>query len=151
MLTRWQSLGGVRTEWDRLHEEMNRLFDRWAGWPDGANRLLGRAMYPALNLWEDDGYLYVEAELPGLELSDLEIYVTGENQLSIKGERKQLELESGNWHRQERGHGSFSRMIELPNNVEADKVSAEFQLGVLTIALPKCAKSKPRRITVKSE
>jgi HSP20 family molecular chaperone IbpA len=55
-----------------------------------------------------------EAELPELELSDLEIFVNGDNQLSIKGERRQPKRENGMWHRQERRHGSFSRTGELP-------------------------------------
>ncbi len=111
----------------------------------------GFAVYPALNLWEDEGHLYVEAELPGLELSDLEMYVTAQNQLTIKGERKAPAMESSTWHRQERGHGSFSRMIDLPGDVNADKVSAEFKHGVLTVTLPKAEKAKPRRISVKAK
>ncbi len=151
MMTRWQSLGDVQTEMSRLHDEMNRLFDRWTGRSGNGNRAFGRTVYPALNLWEDEPNLYVEAELPGLALSDLEIYVTGDNQLSIKGERKPSELKEASWHRQERGYGSFSRMIQLPSDVNAEKVSAEFKFGVLTITLPKSEKTKPRRITVKSE
>ena len=101
-------------------------------------------------LWEDDNNLYVEAELPELELSDLEIFVNGDNQLSIKGERKQPERENGMWHRRERGHGSFSRMGELPQYVDSDKVTAEFKHGVLTITLPKRKEAKARRIEVKA-
>ena len=130
--TRWP-LGGWQ-EFSRLHDEMNRLFNHW-----DVNGIRGhsRNVYPPLNLWEDDGNLFVEAELPGFELSDLEIFVNGENQLTVKGERKQPELEKGNWHRQERGFGAFSRVIELPYPVNSDGVSAEFKHGVLTITMPK--------------
>jgi len=145
MLNRWQPLSDVRTELSRLHDEMNRLFDRWG---NGA-RTFARGLYPPLNLWEDDSSLYVEAELPGFELNDLEIYVTGENQLSIKGERSQPELHNGTWHRQERIHNAFNRMIELPGAVDSDKVSAELKHGVLTVTLPKREAVKPRRIEVK--
>ena len=106
------------------------------------------SVYPPLNLWEDDNNLYVEAELPELELTDLEIFVNGDNQLSIKGERKQPEQEKGTWHRQERGHGSFSRVGELPQYVDSEKVTAEFKHGVLTITLPKREEAKARRIEV---
>jgi HSP20 family protein len=92
----------------------------------------------------------VEAELPGLELNDLEIYVTGENTLSVKGERKQPGVTAGTWHRQERGYGAFSRLIELPCLVNSDTVSAEFQHGVLTVTMPKREEARPRRITVKT-
>jgi HSP20 family protein len=104
--------------------------------------------YPPLNLWEDDNKLYVEAELPEFELSDLEIFVDGDNQLSIKGEHKQLEREKRMWHRHERVHGSFSRVVELPRYVDSDKVTAELKHGVLTITLPKRQEAKARRIEV---
>jgi HSP20 family protein len=132
---------------NRLHQEMNRLFDRW-----GVNdsRALARNVYPPLNMWEDDGNLYVEAELPGLSVDSLEIYITGENQLSLKGERQPPELANGVWHRRERGHGAFSRLIELPYPVDSDKVTAQSQHGVLVITLPKREQAKPRRIEVKS-
>jgi HSP20 family protein len=129
----------------RLHDEMNRLFGRFGN----GVREFSRSVYPPLNLWEDEGNLYVEAELPGFAMNDLEIYVTGDNQLSIKGERKAPELGNGTWHRQERGYGSFSRLMELPVAVDSSNVSAEFKDGVLTIRLPKKAEARPRRIEVK--
>jgi HSP20 family protein len=132
----------------RLHEEMSRFFDRWGG--TGLRRN-GRVEYPALNLWEDDESLFVEAELPGFELDSLEIFVNGDNQLSLKGERKPPEVENGTWHRQERGHGSFQRMIDLPHYVDSSKVTAQLTNGVLTVTLPKREESKPRRIEVKAE
>jgi HSP20 family protein len=146
MFTPWQPYGDVRAEMNRLHDEMNRLFGRYG---NGA-REIGRSVYPPLNVWEDDNNLYVEAELPGFNLDDLEMFVTGENQLSIKGERKQPELDNGTWHRQERGYGGFSRLMELPGPVDSEQVSADFNNGVLTITLPKKAEARPRRIEVKS-
>lgn len=143
LTTRWEPLA----EMNRLRNEMDRLFGRYGF---GQPRRQGPSVFPPLNMWEDDNNLYVEAELPGFELKDLEIYVTGGNQLSIKGERKQPELEGGAWHRQERGFGSFSRIIELPSSADNDNVSAEFKCGVLTITLPKSEEVKPRRIEVKS-
>ena len=146
LTTRWHRLGTV---WP----EMNRLQEEWSsGWASGDERLrrLVRSVYPPLNAWEDDSNLYVEAELPEVELSDLEIVVNGDNQLSIKGERKHSEPSEGMWHRQERGHGSFSRMGELPQYVDSDKVTAELKHGVLTITLPKRKEVKARQIEVKS-
>lgn len=146
LTTRWQPLGSVWSEMNRVQREMERYFER-----NGANgpRQLAAATYPALNLWEDNDNLFVEAELPGLELDDLEIYVNGDNQLTIKGERKRPVVDGGTWHRQERGYGTFNRLIELPQEVNPDKVTAEFKSGVLTIALPKREEIKPRRIQVK--
>lgn len=141
--TRWQPRS-IWSEMNRLQEEMDRLFGR-----GNDLRRLGRWAYPPLNLWEDDDNLYVEAELSGFELSELDITVTGDNHLAIKGERKEPELEGTTWHRQERGYGSFHRMIELPEHVDPDKVLAEFKHGVLTVTMPKREEAKPRRIEVK--
>lgn len=146
MLTRWQPFGDVRGEMNRLREEMNRMFGRYG---NGA-RSLAPASYPPLNLWEDENNLYLEAELPGFDLNELEMLVTGDTQFSIKGERKQPGLEKGAWHFQERGYGNFSRLMELPGAVDSDKVSAEFKNGVLTVTLPKKEEAKPRRIEVKT-
>ena len=79
MLTRWQPFGDVRAELNRLHHEMNRLFGRYS---NGVRDLSGA--FPPLNLWEDDGNLYVEAELPGFTSDDIEMYVTADNQLSLR-------------------------------------------------------------------
>jgi HSP20 family protein len=127
---------------------MNRVFDRWGG--NGGTFGL-TAAYPAVNVWEEGDNVCVEAELPGLDLKDLSIYVTGGKQLTIKGERKPPTPEKGVWHRQERGFGTFSRTPTLPVNVDADKVDARFENGVLLIKLAKHESAKPRRITVKAE
>jgi len=143
MLTRHQPW----SEFNRLQSEMSRLFDRWNA---SSPRTVAQNVYPLVDLWEDDDNLYLEAELPGFELDDLEILVTGGNQLSIKGERRPPQQEGGTWHRQERGYGAFNRIIELPCDVDSEKVAAEFKYGVLTITLPKAEEVKPRRIEVKS-
>ena len=142
----WQPAGSV---WDQLQQfqtEMNRLFDRWGNEQGG-----GLATFPAVNVWEDNETVTVEAELPGLDLKDLEIYVTGGNQLTLKGERKANAPEKGVWHRQERGFGKFARSLTLPFNVDADKVDARFENGVLLVTLPKHESARPRKINVKGE
>ena len=142
LATRWEPL----TQMNRLRRDMDRLFDHWG---ESRPQQYSRSTFPPLNLWENDDNMFVEAELPGFGLDDLEIMVTGGNQLSIQGERKAPELEGGTWHRRERGFGSFSRTIELPGYVDSDKVTAEFKYGILTITLPKREEVKPRRIEVK--
>jgi len=133
--------------WRSLHEmqhEVNRVFDRWGG------QSFGLVESPAVNLWEENDAVVLEAELPGLELEDLEIFVTGHNQLTIKGERKAPIVEKGTQHRQERGFGKFTRMITLPFAVEENNVEARFENGVLNVRLPKHESAKPRKITIKS-
>src|SRR5258708_40125870 len=106
---------------------MNRFFDRWSH----THSWSALGAFPAVNVWEEAERVFVEAELPGLDLKDLEIFVTGGRQLTIKGERKQFTPEKGVWHRQERSYGSFIRSLALPFAVDAEKVEAHLEYGVL--------------------
>ena len=148
-ITRWQPLNPVFNQLSHLQHEMNRLFDRWG--TDGGGLFGMGAGFPAVNIWEDADKVYVEAELPGLDRKDLEIYVTGGNQLTLKGERKQVTNEKGVWHRQERAFGAFTRTLTLPFPVDAEKVDAHFENGVLLVQLAKHESAKPRKIAVKAE
>ncbi|KAA5539056.1 Hsp20/alpha crystallin family protein [Roseiconus nitratireducens] len=142
LATRWEPFA----EMNRLSREMDRLFGRRGG---GPGRQVAGSQFPALNVWEDEDHLYAEAELPGFDEESLEIYVVG-NQLTLKGSRRPPEHQGGTWHRQERGYGKFGRSIELPGDVDSDKVSAEYKNGILTVTLPKSEAVKPKRIQVKS-
>src|SRR4051812_27481744 len=133
--------------WHSLNEmqhEMNRVFDRWG------NHAFGLVESPAINLWEEADALCLEAELPGLELQDLEIFVTGQTQFTLKGERKQPTVAKGVQHRQERGFGKFTRTVTLPFPVDENNVEAHFENGVLKVRLPKHESAKPRKIAIKS-
>jgi HSP20 family protein len=133
----------------RIQRAINRLFGPWGiefpEWPAPATS------YPPVNLWEDDDFVYAEAELPGLKLADLEISVTADNQLTLKGTRDPAAPEKVEWHRQERGFGRFERTIELPVSVDTGKVEARLENGVLTIKMAKSPGAKPRKIPVKAE
>lgn len=134
----------------RLREEMDRLFEDFFGdWPTPAWDLWGVQTFPALNIWETDDALYAEAEVPGMKMEDLEVLVVG-NELTIKGERKAPQQEGVTFHRQERGVGSFTRTIRLPVEIDADRVEATLENGVLTITLPKAEQCRPRKIEVKA-
>jgi HSP20 family protein len=158
MASRWRSAspiwnqlqqlqgGSAWNQLQNLQSEMNRLLDRWSG---EVSQGLGSAAYPAITLWEDADSVHVEAELPGVEQNDLEVYVTGGNQFTIKGERKPNAPEKGIWHRQERGFGKFSRVLTLPFEVNQDKVDARLEAGVLHVRMPKHEAAKPRKIIVK--
>src|SRR4051794_2763670 len=147
--TRWQPANNGWNQLQQLHQEMNQLFSRWG--EDGGRWLGAPGGFPSMNVWEDADQVFVEAELPGLDLKDLEIYVTGGNQLTLKGERKPGAPEKGLWHRQERTFGKFTRSLTLPFNVDADKVDARFENGVLLVKLPKHESARPRKIAVKGE
>jgi HSP20 family protein len=147
-VSRWQQFNPVWSQLQQLQSEMNQLFTRWG---EDGGRTLGLTAYPPVNVWEDADTVHVEAELPGLDLKDLEIYVTGGNQLTIKGERKQNLPEKSVSHREERSFGSFVRVLTLPFPVNPDKVEARFENGVLLLALAKHEAAKPRKIPVKAE
>ncbi len=128
---------------NQLRREMDQLFRDYA--EDGPAY---EFPYPAVNVWEDDANLYAEAELPGFKIDDVEIHVRG-SELSISGERKAQESRGATWHRRERGFGKFHRTLELPVEIEADKVQATLKNGILAVTLPKAAEARPRKIEVK--
>lgn len=136
----------LAAELSRFQREFDSLLDglglRSGRWPFAL-----APAYPPLNVWDCGEALCVEAELPGVQMSDLEIYAAG-NELSIKGKRQPAERE-GTYHRQERPAGEFSRIITLPADVDHEKVEAVLKDGVLSIRLPKAEGAKPRRIPVK--
>lgn len=149
MLTaQWEPLSELWSEMRRFQGEMDRLFESFGfdrtGW-----RGLATA-YPPINVWEDAEHVYAQAELPGMALEDLEIYVAAGDQLTIKGERRLPGFERGVWYRRERGFGPFQRTVQLPAGVNADKVEAKFTHGILTIQMPKSEEAKPKKIPVKS-
>jgi HSP20 family protein len=102
-------------EMNRLQNEMDRLF---------GGRLSARNFqapgYPPVNLWEDDDNLYVESEIPGMEMDEFELFVNDDNQLTLQGERKQANGTVDARHREERTFGRFSRIIQLPVTVADD-------------------------------
>jgi len=126
---------------NRLIEQMDRLFG-----PVGFDA----PVYPPLNVWEDQDNYYVESELPGMKLDDIHVSVAEGNQLTLSGQRVPSAPERATWIKQECGHGTFTRAIALPAAVDADKVEARYEAGVLTLTLPKSAAAKPRRIAVRA-
>jgi HSP20 family protein len=140
--SRWQPFS-----WRPLREFQEELLSVRERFAAGDRPALASS-YPPVNIWGDSNKVYAEAELPGMQLDHLEIYVTEGNLLTIQGERRQRDLDKGVWYGQERGFGQFSRTIMLPVIVDADKVEARFEHGVLLVTLPKNEAAKPRRISV---
>jgi HSP20 family protein len=136
----------------QLRDEVDRLFTSVFTHPtvSGATRLVTGRGFPAVNVWEDDENLFVEAEVPGLKAEHLDVTVVGD-ELTIKGQRPEEPETEAAYHRRERGVGSFTRVIRLTSEVEADKVQASLNDGVLLLTLPKAEDAKPRKIKVKTE
>ncbi|MDX2115786.1 MAG: Hsp20/alpha crystallin family protein [Planctomycetota bacterium] len=107
-----------------------------------------QSVFPAVNAWQDEKALYVEAELPGFKPADLDISVEGD-ELTIKGKREASVAPAGAAVvRRERWAGQFERTLRLPAPVDSDAVSASFNSGVLTITLPRRPETMPRKIRV---
>jgi HSP20 family protein len=106
---------------------------------------------PAVDLYEEKDDIVVKADLPGMEKDNIEVNIS-DNRLTIKGEKKEeQEIKKENYYRSERSYGSFVRTLELPTEVQADKVKAAFKNGVLEIRLPKTEEAKKKETKVKVE
>ncbi|MEZ4529200.1 MAG: Hsp20/alpha crystallin family protein [Desulfobacterales bacterium] len=126
--------------------QMKREMDRFFG---SIPRSSGACVYPLLNLSENRDSYFVRAELPGTEAGDIDIQASM-NSLSLSGERKiAAEGENVKYHRKEREGGRFSRIIQLPEAVNPEKIEARMQHGILTVIIPKSEAAKPRQIKVK--
>lgn len=105
--------------------------------------------HPRVEVTENDDHVNLKAELPGLEKDAIKVMVE-KGVLTISGERKSEKKEDHKgYHWSEISHGSFSRSFTLPDNVEADKIEADYKNGILDIKLPKVEQAKPKEIEVK--
>jgi HSP20 family protein len=100
--------------------------------------------YPPLNIAEDDERIIARCEIPGMEISDLELTLA-ESSLVIKGERKGAK---GKYYRQERPTGFFQRVVNIHAPVDRDKVKATMKDGLLEVVIPKSESAKPKKIAI---
>lgn len=137
----------------RARDEMDRMFDRFFGGESSfAPAVLGgaSAWAPFIDVVEGEGEITVRAEVPGVDPKELEITVTGDV-LTIAGEKKESsETKDENFVHAERRFGSFRRTVQLPTDVDTDKISAEHRNGVVLIHLKKRDSVLPKRIEVKA-
>ena len=129
--------------------ELATLFQNFAE-PTGKDQLTAGSFVPPVDVYEDEHNLVLKLEVPGVEENDLNVSVENST-LTIQGERKfEKEEKEENFHRIERRYGSFLRTFKLPNTVDAEKVDANYEKGILKITLAKRAEAKPRQIKVGS-
>ena len=137
----------VAPRFDELRWEMDRLFDDF-GMGRARRPYTRPTTFPAMNVWDAGDAVCVEAEIPGVSKDNLEIVAVGK-ELTVKGRRPPMEGKL-TYHRQERGTGEFTRVLTLPVDVNADKVDAVLDNGVLTVRLPKAEAAKRKQITVRT-
>jgi len=135
-----------------LQREVDRVFENfWSGFgTPSLHAGSGTGMEVRVDTSEDDKAYHVTAELPGLSEKDVEV-TFADNTLTLAGEKKaESEVKEKDYHRRERTFGSFRRSFTLPAEVDAEKISASFKDGVMTIELPKSktAQKKAKKITI---
>ena len=134
---------------NQLQREVNRLFDTSRSGDEENGQLLAD-WTPAVDIREEPTQFVLHADLPGVNLADIEI--TLENGvLTLRGQRPHVQPEdNGQYRRVERVRGVFLRRFSLPDVADADKVSAKAKDGVLEVTVPKREVAKPRRIAIES-
>jgi len=142
----------VFRELDTLRREIDEAF-RGAGYqrPFGSTFLspVTTRRFPLVNFSEDEGHVYVDALVPGVDPNDVDVTVL-RNTLTISGERKPFEEKKGHVvHRSELGSGKFSRTLEVPVDIDPDKLSADYKDGLLRVILAKAEHVKPKKIEIK--
>ncbi|HUI40457.1 MAG TPA: Hsp20/alpha crystallin family protein [Terriglobia bacterium] len=146
-IVRWQPFREVISAQERFNQLFNQALGNVLG-SEGEEALSSRVWSPAVDVYETEQSLVIKAELPGLDPKDVDVRV--ENQtLYIKGERRfEKDVKEGSYHRVERSYGAFARSFGLPGTVDPDKVTAEFQNGVLTLTMAKREEAKPKAIKI---
>jgi HSP20 family protein len=147
MATTWNPMEALRRDIDRAFNNAgssNEPFFRTAFLPGrGARR------YPLINLAEDRDHVYIEALAPGVDPATIDLSIT-RNVMTISGEKRRHpeDIQPEAFHRSERAAGKFVRTIELPVEVDADQVTAQYKHGILMVTLPKVMAAKPKQISV---
>ncbi len=144
VITRWDPFREFTTVQDRL----NRLFRDSYGSEGRDEALATSAFAPAVDVYEDEHNVTLKVQVPGIDEKDIDIRIEN-NTLTLHGERKfEKEEKEENFRRVESSYGSFTRSFTLPQTVDAEKVTANYDKGVLKITLPKKAEAKPKQIKV---
>lgn len=130
-------------EMDDLFNSLRRAYGRGPTTAGNGGDLANWA--PAVDISETDKEYLVKGELPGLKKEDVNIEVHS-GVLTLSGERRSEKEDKGEkYHRVERAYGSFSRSFSVPENVDEKAIEADFKDGVVTVHLPKTAKTEPER------
>ena len=103
---------------------------------------------PSSDLIETGDTIRIVCDLPGTKKENIEVQLTTENTLMIRGERAFEEREGSRYHRMERFYGNFTRTFVLPASVNPDMINATFKDGVLEVVIPKSEAAKSRKITI---
>lgn len=144
VITRWDPF----REYSTLQDRMNRLFRDSYGNEGREESLTTSTFAPPVDVYEDEHNITLKIEVPGTDEKDIDVRLEN-NTLTVHGERKfEKEEKEENYRRVESQYGSFTRSFTLPTTVDAEKVSATYDKGVLKIELAKKAEAKPKQIKI---
>lgn len=158
-ITPWRPLSEMAQQIARMEREMERTFEdflgrpgfglgwprRWRSWEELGIR------GPAIEVYEEKDDVVVKAELPGMKRENLELNIS-DNLLTIRGEKKkEEEVKEKGYYYSERSYGSFTRTVEIPKGIQADKIRASFKDGVLEVRLPKTEEAKRKEVKIRVE
>ncbi|HWN19192.1 MAG TPA: Hsp20/alpha crystallin family protein [Gemmatimonadales bacterium] len=133
-------------------QRLNRFLDEaFAGMPSAEEgSVITSSWFAPTDVTEDSNGIQISMELPGVDPEQVRLSLEN-NILTVRGEKK-AQVEEGNdrVHRFERKYGQFERAFVLPNTVDAEKVDARYEHGVLLITVPKAERAKPREIRVRA-
>lgn len=141
----------TRDPWAELFYNLERRMGRILNeplmtyeWPTG--EVATAAWTPVVDIFEEPEHVRIVAEIPGVKPDAVRILVEG-NILTIQGNKEQFaEEKAEKIHRYERTYGAFERSFTLPTTVDPEHIKATYEVGVLTVLLPKVEKAKPREI-----
>lgn len=104
--------------------------------------------FPMINIASDEQKVVVEALAPGLDTDSLKVQALADR-VTITGSKAELKVAPEKFHRNERSTGRFSRTIELPTQIDPEKVTAEYTNGILRVIMPKAEKAKAHNVSIK--
>ena len=143
-LMRWDPYREIAS----LQDRFNRAFGAGVARPEREDEMNLAAWAPPVDIAEEKDRILITAELPGFKEDQIEIQ-TENGMLTLRGERKfEKETDGRSYHRVERSYGQFVRSFSLPNNVDREKIKADFSDGLLRVELPKREDAKPRTIKI---
>jgi HSP20 family protein len=144
VLTRWEPF----REFTTLQDRLNRLYRDSVSADAQDQSLATSAFAPPVDVYEDEHNITLKIEVPGIDEKDIDVRIEN-NTLTVHGERKfEKDEKEENFRRVERQYGSFTRSFTLPTTVDAEKVSANYDKGILKVTLAKKAEAKPKQIKV---
>jgi len=108
----------------------------------------GRGFMPAVDVYQDENNVYIEASLPGVESDKVNVVIENDTLIVEGSNEKKSEVDEKNYYRKEVSAGSFHRSISLPSNVDGDKAQADYENGILKIVVPKKEEVTPKKIKV---